>query len=174
MKIKPPDIIIGIDPSIRHNGIAVLSVDGAAMETEECGPVESITACKLLRETAEIARREELRILALIECPTWSGRGTKEVRAAALAWERVLQREFPNRTVRRVDPRAWQRQLLGASRGDTKGLAVLGAAKGDTKALSLRYARLGLQIDGPLSDHQADAACICEYARLMAAGLVSP
>jgi|GEM_PF-6805211 len=160
MKIKPPDIIIGIDPSIRHNGIAVLSVDGAAMETEECGPVESITACELLRKTAEIARREELRVLALIECPTWSGRGTQEGRAAALARGRVLQREFAKRQVFRVDPRVWQKHLLGSTVGATKELSMLRAAL-------LLYK----QAD---SDHEADAVCICEFARLMAAGLVSP
>lgn len=158
--IPAPGLIIGVDPSQRHNGIAVLDVKTGAIVTDEFGFVEDVGTCALLNQTAWLAQQDGCHVLALIECPTWSGQGTKEVRSAALVWERVLHRLFPLRTVKRVDPRKWQKQLLGAAKGDTKGQAI-------------RYARLGLKIQGIDSDHQADAACICEYARLMARGLVS-
>jgi len=159
--IPAPGLIIGIDPSQRHNGIAVFDAKTGAIVTDEFGFVEDIGTCELLNRTAWLAKQDGCRVFALIECPTWSGQGTKEVRSAALVWERAIHRLFPIRTVKRVDPRAWQKQLLGGAKGDTKGLAI-------------KYARLGLKIQGIESDHQADAACICEYARLMAAGLVSP
>lgn len=154
-----PGLIIGVDPSQRHNGIAVLDLASGAITTDEFGFVEEIGSCALLNEAARLAAQAGCHVFVLVECPTWSGRGTKEVRSAVLVWERALHRLFPLRTVRRVDPRRWQRQLLGAVKG------------GDSKALSIRYASKGLNL-AVESDHQADAACICEYARLLVLGRV--
>lgn len=158
--IPAPGLILGIDPSQRHNALAVFDVRTGTIEAGEFGFVEEVGSCELLNRTARIASEGGHRIFALVECPTWSGRGTKEVRSSVLVWERAIYRLFPLRTVKRVDPRAWQRQLLGASKGDTKGQAIRYASKG-----------LGVAVE---SDHAADAVCICEYARLMVMGRVLP
>ena len=162
MKRPPiaPGIIIGIDPSQRHNALAVDDLATTApMALGEFGFIEGVTSCDLLLETAKLAESYGCHVFALIECPTWSGRGTKEVRSAVLVWERALHRLFHRRTVKRIDPKVWQKQILGAGPG------------ADTKALAIRYASKGLNLPVE-SDHQADAACICEYARLLVLGRV--
>lgn len=161
MKRPPvaPGIIIGIDPSQRHNALAVLDLATGVVTLGEFGFIDEVSSCDLLLETAKLAEDYGCRVFALIECPTWSGRGTKEVRSAVLVWERTLHRLFPRRTVKRIDPKVWQRQITGATPGS------------DTKALAIRYASKGLNL-AVESDHQADAACICEYARLLGLGRV--
>jgi len=158
-EIRSPDLIIGVDPSLRHNAACALDLLTDELELFEFGFIEELGRCEGLAALGDRAREGGLHVLALIECPTWSGRGTKEVRSAALVWERALQREFPRRQVFRVDPRNWQRQLLGVTKGDTKGLSML-------RAVSL----LGRPAH---SDHEADAACICEFASLFAKGQVA-
>ncbi len=87
--IPTPGLILGVDPSQRHNGLAVLDMATRAIAVAEFGFVEDIGSCELLNETAGKAASAGCHVFALIECPTWSGRGTKEVRAAALIWERA-------------------------------------------------------------------------------------
>ncbi|HRI45418.1 MAG TPA: hypothetical protein PLV39_14770, partial [Fimbriimonadaceae bacterium] len=82
--IPTPGLILGVDPSQRHNGLAVLDMATRAIAVAEFGFVEDIGSCELLNETAGKAASAGCHVFALIECPTWSGRGTKEVRAAAL------------------------------------------------------------------------------------------
>ena len=101
------------------------------------------------------------KVFVLLECPTWSGHGTKEVRAAANAWERTLNATFKSRSIRRVDPRVWQRQLLH------------GAPGLDTKSKSLWYVRNVLRYLGDVSHDEADAICIAYYGVLMLNRLVA-
>lgn len=167
MKRKTPQapygLIIGIDTGQKSNGLCVLDPRTGLREYESLGFIEEAIGSELLSRMAWLARQDGLRIFALIECPSWSGPGTREVRDAAKIWERTLQRLFPSRTVKKICPNVWQAQMLSAG---PKTPSV------ERKAASMNYARgvIGMR---PGSDHVADAICICEYAKLDVKGLVT-
>jgi|GEM_PF-5948192 hypothetical protein len=88
MKLRrAPEHVLGVDPSQRHNALAVFDVASGMYAVDEFGGIEEIRSFAFLERLAQ--RVGTAPVLALIECPTWSGRGTKEVRAAALIWERA-------------------------------------------------------------------------------------
>lgn len=99
-------------------------------------------------------------VVAVVECPTWTGHGTREVRSAALQWIDELKRRFARGRALRVDPKKWQWMLLAGSPGKT------------TKDQSVFRAQKVLRTNVS-SDHEADAVCLCEFAGLWLGGRVS-
>ncbi len=152
-------VLVGVDPAQRSNGVAFGRATQAHTEVQvrNVGFLEEIAGDEVF--AAWCAEHKECQLLAMIECPTWSGNGTKEVKSAALAWERELNRRFEKRRIFKVDPRTWQTVLLD-------GVNWLG-----TKGASLTRARM-LGVDCQ-SDHEADAFCLWEYARMFSMDLVS-
>lgn len=149
-------LILGVDPAQRLNGYAwQLDEPGARPRTATFDGVENL----LSAINRDLARYSGCELWAVIECPTWSGHGTKEVRSAALSWDRALHQVFPDRHVCRVDPRVWQGLLLKGCPGPT------------TKDRSLFRARALHQV-ACKTDHEADALCLMEYAMLRALGQV--
>lgn len=156
-------VLIGADPAQRMNGIAFGVVDEGLNPSLADVQLVSFNGIEnLLRQRAFLEFCEEHRDLmcyAAIECPTWPGNGTKEVRSAGMVYERELHRAFPFRRVYKVDPRQWQSLLLS-------GVTALG-----TKSASMMRANLhGLECK---NDHEADALCLLEYAAMIAGGAIS-
>lgn len=147
-------VILGVDPAINANGWALQSESGTRF-----GSFEDIgTLAKELDSILE-GIDTSYRLVCVIECPTWSGVGTRETRSAAIQWERELQRRFADRSIVMVDPRNWQSMLLKGVPGET------------TKDRSLRRVEWsGFDVK---SDHEADAINLMEYAAMIADGMVS-
>lgn len=154
-----PVLVIGVDPAMHLNAFAWGMAGGVPSVASFDGLVQ-IARCTVLKQLSE-AHAETHELYAIIECPTWSGRGTKEVRSATVQWESELQRLFPKRRVFRVDPGVWQRMMLAGIPGQS------------TKDRALYRARQVLRI--PVTDHnEADALCVWEYGDMLAQGLVAP
>lgn len=146
---------ITIDPSQRSSAIAILPADGRVIDAlvEKVGGVEEIGGYGPLRA---LSAAVECRPLVMIECPDWSGYGTKEVRAAVNAWERHLKSLFPKRRVMRVKPKDWQFALYGSRRARMHS---------DAKENSLFYTRVILHRDFGKEDDLSDALCLMAYLR---------
>lgn len=154
---KMSTVVIGIDPGARNNGYAY-RIDAGPIVAGSVKDIVQISSIAALSELADAGHD----LCAVIECPKWSGAGTREVRMAAIQWERHLQRLFDRRprSITFVDPRAWQALILGGCPGS------------DTKERSIFYARRMALVE-VASDHEADAVCLCMYAGLRLNGLVN-
>lgn len=157
-------VIVAVDSAQRANGVCYGvtdpfgHVDLRTFTIRTIDGIERIEADDHFRAFCE--EHGHLRLCAVLECPSWSGHGTKEVRSAAIAWERVLHRRFRNRNIHRVDPRVWQSMLLAGLKG----------ALGTKSASMIRAESLGLS---PQNDDEADAACLAEYASFLLRGLIT-
>lgn len=150
-----PTHYVAVDPSQQRSAIAWVprSLHISAAVAFVVGPVERIGSFEPLEA---LARDPEVTIEVLIECPTWGGAGTKEVRSACKAWERHIKKLFPRRNViNRCDPKDWQRSVLPyVENWSTK-----------ERAIWLCEKALGLGgVVGTDAD-LADACCILDYAR---------
>lgn len=152
-----PGVLIAVDSAQQTNACAILMEFEplSAMRTYKIGGVENLGRFKELQLLSDM----DLVLAAMLECPTWNGLGTKEVRAGAIAWERELQRLFRTRKVWRCDPKEWQRKLLSGAPGAT------------TKEQSLYRARHVLRVDVEGDSDRADAACILEFLHMKLRGL---
>ena len=144
-----PVLYVGIDASIRAIGFSWRVGDGP-VDTYTVDGVAMLETDHAVRLAADTYGRS-IRLVAVIECPTWSGHGTREVRAAVTQVEKRLQAWFPVRSIRRVDPNVWQREALAGAPGET------------SKERSLFVARTVLGLS-PANDHEADAIHLMEWA----------
>ena len=155
--------VIGIDPAQRENGFA-FGVIGegqgwSGLRTGSFDGMENLLRAEELWTWCHEQAGAGVTVHVCIECPTWSGHGTKEVRSSALAWERELQRALPRRRIWKLDPRTWQSALLsGLPHVGTKGASMI------------RAGVLGVEVS---NDHEADAACLAEYAHFLAKGMAA-
>jgi len=144
-------LFIGVDPSVRRSAVAVW--DDTKSETtvkgHVVGPIERLGADRFVESLADGLPE----VYVVIERPTWGGYGTRETRAAAIAWERHFQRLFPRRKVFFVDPRAWQAAVLHGVPGET------------TKDRAVWFCHIALRVETGGDHDLADAVCIAYYAR---------
>lgn len=144
-------LILGVDPAQKWSGYAYRIDEGPITAGHFFG-IENLGGL-------EVPLGPDVELYACIECPRWAGPGTRETRAAAIAWERFLLKHYPKRRIWFVDPRQWQSLLLAGCPGQT------------TKARALWCCARMLQLD-VCGDHEADAACLMQFAWLKAEGLV--
>jgi len=144
-------VIIGVDPSSTYNAWAIYDRVDEQWEAGQFKGIGRLFGCGL---------DEKIHIhgaLAIVECPTWGGFGTRVVRSAAVQWETYLKSLALGIRVVRVDPRIWQAVVLGPNTGvDRKAQALARASE-----------LLKRDID---SDHIADAVCMAYYGSLIASG----
>lgn len=147
--------IVAIDPSQRRSAVGILPLHGPLRDADiqVAGPVEDIGAFEPL---LALSRDPEAVPFSVIECPTWNGLGTKEVRSAAVAWERHLKKLFRSRGGFRVDPRTWQNDLMHGVPGERM------------KDRAVWYCQNVLKIGEKVGDDwdMCDAACILTYGRI--------
>lgn len=168
---------IAIDGSQRGSALAIAVPGGSISkaDTYKVGGVENIGGFKPLLDLArgcsgvqvfgssgeahqEVRGPGECRPLVMIECPDWTGRGTREVVSSVTAWESHLMRTFPKRRVLRVAPSTWQTALFGKREKRIYPES--------TKLMSLWYCQHVLHRDLGDDHDQADALCILAYLRL--------
>lgn len=150
-------LFVGIDPSQKHNGFAYRIDDGVNV-IGSFHPIEEFSFF-FSKMDQVLVDFPDIHLWACIECPTWGGYGTKEVRSAALMFERMLLRRFDKRNVYFVDPRNWQSLMLMGVPGET------------TKEKAIwRCQQSGLH---PANDHEADAICLMQYAEMRSRGMVT-
>lgn len=145
--------IIGIDPSSSFNAWAVYDRIEGQWQTGQFRGIGRLYGCDL---------EQHIHIhgaLAIVECPSWGGFGTKVVRSAAVQWERFLKEMGLGIKVLRVDPRDWQALVLGSSKTKT------------TKEMALLRASEILKVPVE-TDHIADAVCMAYYGGLIATGAI--
>lgn len=151
--------VIGIDAAIRKSGVCVMS-----RQPSGCwqSPVHwLVRGVETISQHAE-RLKDYSDALVLIECPTWKSHGTKEVRAAAISWERALIPIFGKSCVHRIDPRAWQCLLLkGVPDGEIKSRVAWFVQR------VLRYA------PSEISHDELDAICIARYGMYVVQGAVA-
>ncbi len=143
-------LILGIDPAQLNTGYA-FRIDNCDVVV---GSIKGIENIGDVRDALSVLLAEwpNLELWAVIECPNWSGNGTKETRSAAIAWQRVLQQTFKKRRIFFVDPRQWQSLMLHGVPGQ------------GTKERSIWRAKMaGFN---PKNDHEADAINLMMYAEL--------
>lgn len=139
---------VGIDTSLRgNNAIARLTVDDSNMRSR------IDVKWMLLRDRVDVYAAEELENLIrgsdliLVESPTLPG-SNSDASDAASEWLELLRAIAPDTRVRTIDPRTWQRVVLGPSqRGRT------------TKEQSMAMAKVLTNVDIGIDDI-ADAICI--------------
>jgi hypothetical protein len=145
-----PALIAGVDPAMRTSGIAYADAAGDL----RWATVEGVENLHVVMANVAAHAAPAGRVYLAIEYPTWTGRGTDAVRAAANCWIRAFKTAFPRRVrVLKITPARWMGAMIPGHRRQDRPADL--------------YVPLALRLTGAraMEENAAAAVCVMAYGR---------